>query len=219
VETEDQSRRYIASISHQIQQLTPVLSLFTRECSSHLASMTSKSKGRGHPTKKSKRNISGLKNQPSSVASEHASSSSSAAASQPQSHPPSPLDLPSDSLEQFNETTRVDWEKEDLSINSEADSEDDDLPDTFEDEELGKILERMARQEGEDGEWILSSQLRDQKCQEQSQKGSQSCFYTSMLMAHGFKSDPRNTTSHWVTMESCHAHNDKLTRDGSDSSS
>jgi hypothetical protein len=127
--------------------------------------MTSKSKVQGHPTKKSKKNISGLKNQPNLAASECASSSSSAgsAAYQPQSHPSSPRDLPSDSLKQFNETTRVDWEKEDLSISSEADSEDEDLPDTFEDEELGKILERMARQEDEDGEWIPSSQLRGQK--------------------------------------------------------
>jgi hypothetical protein len=103
--------------------------------------MTSKSKSRGRPTKKSKRNISGLKNQPSSAASERASSSSSAAASQPQSHPPLPPDLPSDSLEQFNDTTRVDWEKEDLSINSEADSEDEDLPDTFEDQYLNECPE------------------------------------------------------------------------------
>ena len=43
--------------------------------------MMSRSKGRGRPTKKSKRNISGLKNQPSSASSERTSSSSSAAAS------------------------------------------------------------------------------------------------------------------------------------------
>lgn len=111
---------------------------------------------RGRPSKRAKKNISGLRNQPSQASTALSASPSPVASvvnSRASSVSGSRLPAPPEEIPVHLDSLRVDWAGEDEEDNTDVDDELDD--DGWDDEEFGMRLAEMAeREDGKDSDWI-----------------------------------------------------------------
>lgn len=120
-------------------------------------------KRRGRPPKASKKNISGLRNQPRALASDSSPSVSRNAspASIPNSAPESDLGdqviVHGDVFQVRFESLRVAWEDEEQEYYSDDDDDIEDADDIWDHEDLTPgIVEVIEMKEEQDGEWLPS---------------------------------------------------------------
>lgn len=120
-------------------------------------------KRRGRPPKASKKNISGLRNQPRALASDSSLSvpRNASPASIPNSAPESDLGdqvvVHGDVFQVRFESLRVAWEDEEQEYYSDDDDDIEDADDIWDHEDLTlRIVEVIEMKEEQDGEWLPS---------------------------------------------------------------